>query len=534
MRTIAPILLFLFAFTSASPQSLHIDKTKFVVGGNCANEAMDAIVTPNNEIVFTGLTGCNGVGDIPIDTIDSTTGQVNKNVVIGKLDVNLNLKWIRIYGGTYNDVGEKILATSDGGFAVLAYTQSNDKDVVGNHGYKTSDIWLIKTDSIGNKLWSKCYGGPAYEEPYSFAITPDKGFIILGITNGVGGDVPFTYSSSPFVNDWFVIKTDSVGNKQWTNVYGGTNDEYTNGGGIFVTTNGYFLASASNSRDHDCTSSWNSGTDFDWYLLKLDTAGNVLWHKSYGGSGIDQVANAMWDNRDSSILITGFTTSNDHDVIGFHGTYDIWTIKLDTNGNIKWAKALGGPQQEYGWNLCAMPNKGYLVSGIASPGTIGNDDVWLFALDSSGNTTTNKMFGGTNYETNHIIIPYQNSYCAAGGSRSTEFTEGLNIGSIAAPGQGMYFSVIDFWPLMVENKNEKKELKIFPNPSKKKLKIILPNQDKGKVRIINSIGHLEYCQTITVPNNEFDIDLSNLIKGSYIVEWYSENGFVLRNILVIE
>src|SRR5207248_1708407 len=99
-------------------------------------------------------------------------------------------------------------------YAVAANTSSTDGDVVGNHGFSANDYWLIKLSNSGQVQWTKCYGSIYDEQVSSIAQTKDKGYILIGASTGSGGDVPFQYVNSQFAFDWFVIKVDSLGNKQ--------------------------------------------------------------------------------------------------------------------------------------------------------------------------------------------------------------------------------------------------------------------------------------------------------------------------------
>jgi hypothetical protein len=314
MKTIPSILFILLCCLHTAYSQLVIDSTRFITGNQCCTEIYYSIPTADKGILFVGSDAGNPGGIIPYFSIDIS---VNGNVMIGKIDSNHQISWIKIYGGSQADGASSIVQTADGGYAVLASTASNDGDVTGFLG--VTDIWLLRIDASGNLLWEKCYGSPAQDYGISIANTPDNGFIILGGSYGSGDDIPFHYGDMS-TTDWIVIKTDSTGNMQWCKDLGGTGEE--GDGSIITMDSSYYLVANSSSTDHDCTdTAWHRGvnTGADYYVLKLDNIGRVLWDSSYGGSGGDGVNYAMFDLRDSTIAITGTTNSDDYMVTGYQG-----------------------------------------------------------------------------------------------------------------------------------------------------------------------------------------------------------------------
>jgi len=197
--------------------------------------------------------------------------------------------------------------------------------------------------------------------------------------------------------------------------------------------------SYSNSIDHDCTdTAWHPGvnTGYDYYALKLNDTGALLWDSSYGGSGEDASAYAMFDTRDSTIIVNGTTSSNDYMVTGYHECLDagdMWVVKLNRNGTLQWGKTLGSVQQEKGTGVCIGDDNSYAAYGStyynncydSTIGDIGGEDCWLFVLDNSGNEISNKIIGGTADEIPNSTIPYLKGYVISGISESTVFDEGL-------------------------------------------------------------------------------------------------------------
>ena len=146
------LLLICSCLQDANGQVLFVDSTRFVTGVNCCTSIEYAIPTADNGILFLGTEHKNPHGIIPSFLLDT----VELNVFIGKLDADKHISWLKIYGGTQDDGPASAVQTADGGYAVVATTESANGDVAGFHGIE--DIWLLRLDAMGNLLWQKCFG----------------------------------------------------------------------------------------------------------------------------------------------------------------------------------------------------------------------------------------------------------------------------------------------------------------------------------------------------------------------------------------
>jgi Secretion system C-terminal sorting domain len=502
----------------AGAQSLHVDSTRFITGNKPATQINYAIPTTDKGVLFVGFAGGNPGGIIPYFPIDT----VLSNVMIGKIDSNQQISWIKIYGGSQEEGAGPTVQTPDGGYAVLAGTTSRNGDVTGFKG--GSDIWLLRLDYAGNLLWQKTYGSSQSDGAISIANTRDHGFIILGFTNGSDGDVPFHYGSF-WTMDWLVVKTDSMGNVQWSKDLGTSDDDGGNGAILAIDSVYYLISSAGGSVDHDCTdTAWHSGTltGFDLYVLKLDALGNVLWDSSYGGSNTDGAYCAIHDSRDSSIVINGYTVSNDYMVTGNNGGVDMWVVKIDKNGTLLWQKTIGTPSAESGYGICEAPGGGYMVYG-GTNGVIGGSDAWLINIDGAGNKIADKIFGGVHPDKVSSVVPYLNGYAAMGTSQSSVFTEGTcNVNY-----SGAFISYIGFSPMSINELTLSAggTLRAYPNPAKDKLTLDFP-ENKGAIQIVNTMGQVFYSNEF-VDKSNIDVDTKEWADGLYSIIWRGENGNVI-------
>ena len=122
---------------------------------------------------------------------------------------------------------------------------------------------------------------------------------------------------------------------------------------------GYIVAGYSESNDGDING--NHG-DKDYWIVKLNSSGNLQWQKSLGGS-YDDWANSIAPTPDGGYIVAGQSASNDGDITGHHGYWDYWIVKLDASGNLQWQKSLGGSSSEYAYSIAPTPDGGYIVAG---------------------------------------------------------------------------------------------------------------------------------------------------------------------------
>ena len=225
-----------------------------------------------------------------------------------KTDSAGNMEWNRTYGepGHYAVV-YSVVETGDGGYALAGCTES--------FGVGKEDFWLIKTDVGGNMEWNRTYGGANADEAFSFVQTSDGGYALAGVTRSFGAGT----------GDFWLVKTDSYGNHQWNRTYGGADWDAASsvveaGGG------GYVLAGG--------TSSFGAGSEDSW-LVKTDSSGNKEWDRTYGGDDLDD-AGCVAESSDGGYVLAGGTWSFGAD------EQDFWLVKVDAAGNMEWSKMFGG------------------------------------------------------------------------------------------------------------------------------------------------------------------------------------------------
>jgi hypothetical protein len=357
---------------------------------------------------------------------DSNNGDVSGNhggddFWIIKLDQNGNFEWQKCFGGSDDEWAESIIQTIDGGYAIAGRTRSIDGDVSGLHGEGSVDYWIIKLDQSGNLEWQKCYGGSGYDVANSIIQTSDGGYAVAGYTSSNDGDVSGNHGEY----DYWIIRLNQSGNIVWQKCYGGTSMDWQANSIIQTDNAGFLVAGASRSNDGDVSD--NHGDDDIW-IIKLTQFGDLEWQKSYGGSISDRSSSTI-QIFDGSYVIAGYTWSNDGDVSGNHGIQyaDYWIIKLDQGGNLIWQKCFGGAGSDWAHSIIQAPDGGYLVAGYTDlndgdvSGNHGENDYWIIRLNQIGNLEWQKCFGGSNQDfASSIILTSDGSYIIAGQTRSID------------------------------------------------------------------------------------------------------------------
>jgi len=277
-------------------------------------------------------------------------GVGNFDILIVKLNSLGNIQWTKTFGGKNHDAAWDIISISDGGYILGAWTSS--------FAVGSQDLLVVKLDSSGNILWAKTYGGKETETGSFLYQTSDGGYILSGRTNSFGaGDY-----------DIFILKLNSSGDIQWARTFGGTDKE--SGCGVQQTLDGGYIVTGATS---------SFGTKGDAFIIKLNSNGDITWAKTYGGSEWDAASSIFFQTSDGGFIIPGETAS-----FGAGGM-DALIMKLNSNGDIIWAKTYGGNGDESASSISQTPDGGFIVAGQTASFGAGGYDFLVLKLDSSGN-----------------------------------------------------------------------------------------------------------------------------------------------------
>lgn len=357
-------------------------------GGSQEDFARSVIPTLDGNILVFGNTSSID-GDI-----------TDKNIEVSdywllKLNHEGEIIWSKTYGGSDEDVGQRVIQTSDGGFAIVGYSKSDDIDASNNEGQH--DNWILKLDNSGNILWEKSFGYAGHDHSYSVIETNDGGFFMTGFLDitASDGEGSTVRNNRHGIGEFWCHKLDANGNIEWRNYFGGTNNDRSfdvvqaNDGGFVVT--GF-----SESNDFDIS---NSHGSYDYWVIKINSVGEMVWEKSLGGTEIDQGRSIIKTN-DNAYIIAGNSFSTDEDISMNYGSSDFLLVKLSDDGNIIWSKNYGGSKFDFATSINSSAD-GYIVTGYSQSsdndvkGNFGGNDFWILKISEEGDLKWQRNYGGS-------------------------------------------------------------------------------------------------------------------------------------------
>lgn len=326
------------------------------------------------------------------------------------------IQWQKTLGGSYFDEATCIRQTTDGGYIIGGWTGSNNGDVVGFNGI--FDFWVIKLNAIGNIEWTKALGGGNDDRALAIRQSNDGGYIVVGFTLSDDGDITNFHGD----RDAWVVKLSNAGEIIWQKALGGSG--WDEAWCVELTADGGFIIGGrSSSTDGDATG--NPGNFLDFWVVKLNSSGDIEWQKSFGGSSEETVI-AIRQTSDGGYILAGETLSQDGDVQGNNGNYDFWVLKLRSTGDLEWQHPLGGAGLDVGTGIYETAD-GYV--GIGYAGSNNGDitehkgllDYWVVKLKKTGELTWQKTIGGTNADyARSFVIESDGSFILAGTTKSKD------------------------------------------------------------------------------------------------------------------
>ena len=351
-----------------------------------------------------------------------------------------NILWQKTIGGSENEYLYSIKQTIDGGYIIGGASESTisgDKTDSSNGG---PDIWIVKTDAEGNIEWQNSIGGSYMDDLHSLELTPDGGYILAGeSTSNISGDKS---DNSRGMDDFWIVKINSSGNVEWDKTIGGSDSESFPQ--IRVFNNGYYICGESWSNiSGDKTESSKGETDY--WLLKLDTSGNIVWQKTIGGSSYDSFT-SMAITSDGGCALGGYSDSNisGDKTENSRGYDDYWIVKLNSSGTIEWDKTIGGSNADYLNSLIQTNDNGFLlageswsnISGDKTEDSLGEGDYWIVKLDVNGNIEWQNTIGGNDVDRSYSAHQTSDGGYIVGGFSKSDISGDKN-----ENGQGNF----DFW-----------------------------------------------------------------------------------------
>lgn len=388
--------------------------------------------------------------------------------------------------------------------------------------YSASTMSIFRYDAQGNYLWRRDYGWNAGCGTDQIIPTPDNGFMLLGHARDRDSDILVTYDYPPRAFptiDWILMKLDSSGNKQWVRTLGTSGEEESSR--VLCDGKNYYLVGSTFSKDYDCADvAGHPG--FAIYTIKLDSAGNVLWSKAHGAGFVSDV---LFDERDNSILVTGRTNGGafqEFSGLPVYGYDDIFLMKLDTAGNYKWGNIFGTNGVDEGHHICLAPNGGYFVAGEINNNATASGI--LLSVDSNGNQAdlniVNAGRGGVIFRR---VFPSQNSYVVFGTtSTANTFSQGVGYNcpiSSVVGSNAMSLSKLSIIDLSVNYPSiSQSAFTLSPNPTRNSVEVRFEGQhSKGAITATNAEGKQMLRQQVRQDEQSIFLNTASWPPGTYLV-----------------
>lgn len=441
----------------------------------------------------------------------------------------------------YDQEAQDVLPTADGGYIFTGYTT--------NSTINDCDVLVIKSDAVGNELWRKSYGGNKPDFPYHMLETTDGNYFLVGYSQSYGGG---DY-------DILLIKINPSGDTLWKKTYGSWGNDLARD--VIATSDGNYMIVGWSKAPGQPANNAN--------LIKIDPSGTVLWNKMYGGAA-DDYGNCVKQTSDGGYIMIGQTFN------GGAGGGDAWLVKLDSNGDTTWTKRYGGAQNDEGYYITIAPDGGYVFL-IRDSSNAGQDiDTRIIKTDATGNVVWNKLYGGDRKDTPKMIQNTSDGgFIACGNSRSfgwinpdmwilklnsggdTTWTRHyggsqnehcyvireMADGSYIATGKSASYGP-DFDPIFLKLNPEGKivvgqrefslaaeNIRLYPNPAKGHLTVNITGADIEEISITNLLGQEIY--SIGLKNEEqISIDLHQNNPGVYFLSCKTHSQTITKKFIV--
>lgn len=531
--TIALIISALAANSYVNGQNIIWENSQ----GGIYNETAKSIIKINNGGFVIGA------------TVESNTAPINNHHGIAssedfwlyKLDSTGTLIWNKCFGGSSLDELNSVISTCDNGYCAVGNTLSQNFDVSGLHTISpwaaNYDIWIMKTDSLGNLQWQKCIGGTGSEYAYYVEQTTDSGYVVIGETDSDDGDVYGFHGTAGLSTDIFLARLDKNGNLLWTKCYGSIDSDI--GFVVKQTNDGGFLLGADVESDGGNISGHHGGPNgtSDIWVAKLSGNGNVLWSKCFGGTGYDQIYQILISDN-GGFLLCSMSSSNDGDVSGQNGIGDFWLVNCDSIGNIQWQQCYGGSSYDYLYMAQRTLDGGIVMTGettshdgICSDHHPGVSDYLVVKVDSLGNYQWSKCLGGSADDYAYGLCVSQSGKIIVGGyTKSHDFDVSQNFGAK------------DSWVVALDDitagvpvlNTNTSELIVNASQDNLNLQFYSLTNEEAAIAIYNLMGRIIFSKKITCIQgvNNFEARSEKLRNGIYMIQLVTSRGSVSSKFFV--
>lgn len=343
------------------------------------------------DILRAGIETSSGaflsVGNSASDNLTGVNNGTDAWVV--KTDKNSNLLWQKCFGGNNTDQFFSVVEVGNKEYIAVGNTSSSDLPDY----HSGIDGLVVKFKDNGERIWQKCFGGSGNDIFWSICNTSDGNVVVAGYSASTNGQIDSYFGQH---DGWIVKLKSSDGSIMWQYNSGGSNIDYFES--IRETSDNCLIAVGTTNSNH-----LDGRTDHDVWIVKLESSGDLEWEKTIGSTGTDYALSVV-ESSEGNFVIVGDTTSNSGNFADNHGSTDAFALKLNSNGNLIWQKCFGGSYVDSFTSIDMTNDGNYIVSGHVRsedgdfPEYYGDYDACLVKLDDAGKLIWHKIFGGSTYD----------------------------------------------------------------------------------------------------------------------------------------
>ncbi|MBE2288732.1 MAG: T9SS type A sorting domain-containing protein, partial [Chitinophagaceae bacterium] len=472
--------------------------------GGSASESISSWVLPTPDGGFITRMASNsppGTGNL-----DSFCSPVERRMIFTKFNSDASVaEWSKCFG-----------TEGDSNFLFL-YPQPDGTDIlIGD--FKASGALIKKYDATGGEVWQKNYSKGMAVKLHSTLPTTDGGYLLLCTSHYIDTNVQVHYGTWE-TQDFWLVKLDSSGNKVWSKVIGGTEDEDR---GVLVPglSGDYYIVGKSASTDLDCVG--NHGRA-DVFVAHCNDTGGIIWRRMYGGSESERNVSAC-PNGTGGLVIACYTLSADGDVHHFIGGEDYWLLEVDTSGTILWENCYGTTGYENVTSVCRATDGTIWMNGSVKTATT-NEDVYIVHTSATGTLLQSKILQSKDLDRGDMIYPLPGGFVLAGG-----FSVNLDGDFAAIPYRGawdVFLAVFGPSDAGVDGMDAaaQRSYNIFPNPAYTELTIETNLTHVAyQVTVTDIVGRVVLRCTIPKGSAHASINTASISQGIYTVSILSETG----------
>lgn len=400
-----------------------------------------------------------------------------------KLVTAQDILWEKSYGGKHADYLFDVIPTPDYGFLLAGSSLSKKTGNKTEDNRGDLDYWVWKMDEKGDLDWQKSFGGSGSDMLQNIALTNDGGFILAGVSSS---DKDFDKKDSiRGQDDFWIIKLNAKGGEEWQKTIGGNGQEKLQS--IIKDKDGGYILAGSSASDISGEKTTECFGNLDYWVLKLDKKGEIVWQKTYGGIYLDELR-SIESTLDGGYILGGYSNSpiSKNKTDDTLGEGDYWILKIDKTGGIEWQKNIGGAKDDQLAVIHQTYDKGYIIGGNSNSEsgkskTSSNQsgtDFWVLKLDEKGEILWQETYNFGKVDILTSLVENDDHSFLIGGFAQGEVTKKATIKKQnATEDNKMKSGTDDFIALKISEKGEEKWSKTVGSDQEDILKKAIETRD---------------------------------------------------------